>query len=193
MEKRDEEIMMDYQAGRKEAVRMIFQRYKSRILSFCLRTLGHRADAEEAASEVFLALFTSRYQFDPKTKFSTWLYRIARNQCVNQFRRRKNMTSLEFSSSNGENDSSWDIPDQNDLPREEMDRKETSVHVRSAIEKLPYEQREAIVLQHYDGLSYEEISEVMECSLDKVKILIFRAKERLRIELTSLLKENEYE
>ncbi len=76
-------------------------------------------------------------------------------------------------------------------PQDQLAVKETGDHVREAITRLSPEQREAIVLQHYEGLSYDEISKVLDCSLDKVKVLIFRAKEKLRVELAFILKEGQ--
>ncbi|HCI44776.1 MAG TPA: hypothetical protein DE315_04500, partial [Candidatus Omnitrophica bacterium] len=102
MEQPDEEVLRDYLTGNDEkAAEMIFLRYKTRLLNFCLRMLGNRADAEDVTAEVFLALFARRYAFNPAAKFSTWLYTVARNQCISQIRKRKNLVSVWFSSQRG--------------------------------------------------------------------------------------------
>jgi len=190
MEKTDEQLMHDYQSGKNEALAMIFERYKISITNFCLRLLANRADAEEAAGDCFLALLDTHYAYTPEAKFSTWLYTIARNKCISQIRKRRNLISLWFTSEESADTDSWAVPDTRDLSRDELIQKETNAAVSLALTKLPYEQREAIVLSQYNGFSYREISEILNCSVDKVKILLFRAKERLRVELASFVKED---
>ena len=190
MERTDEEIMIDYQAGDQDAMQTIFHRHKMPLLNFCLRILGNRADAEEIAGDVFLTLVTHKDTFKSQAKFSTWIYTIARNKCISHLRRRKFTWAFPSLSSPEESESpAIQIPSSDDLPHEALVRQETATHVRNAIDRLPYEQREAIVLKEYHDFSYEEISTILSCSLEKVKILIFRAKERLRIDLTSFLQE----
>lgn len=190
MQQSDEEIMRLYQSGDKDAMRHIFQRYKIRILNFCLGLLGNRSDAEEVAGNVFLALVTDKSSYDPSRTFSTWVYTIARYKCISQIRKRKSVLSLSPSSEDQDREI-WDIPDTNDQPGKNLERKEVICQVRRAISKLPSEQKEAIILRQYHELSYQQISEVLGCSLEKVKILIFRAKEQLSIELASFIKEGQ--
>lgn len=186
MERTDEELMRLYQAGDTDAMRHIFQRYKIRILNFCIGILGNRADAEEVAADVFLALVAEKKSYDPTRTFSTWAYTIARYKCISQMRKRKPILSLSYSSEDKDCEM-WDIPDTKDQPVEILEKKEIKYQVRRAISKLPSEQKEAIILRQYHGLSYQQISEVLECSLEKVKILIFRAKEQLSIELAAFI------
>jgi len=183
-----EEIMMDYHSGKDEkAAQMIFFRYKTRILNFCLRILGNRADAEDVTGDVFLKLFSKKYIYDPKAKFSTWLYTVARNSCISRIRKRKNLVSVWFSSKGSHTYQEWEIEDSRDLAGQELEKREAAKQVRRAIGKLSFEQREAVVLREYHDLSYEQISQILNCSLEKVKILIFRGRERLREELTSFI------
>lgn len=189
MERSDEQLMLEYQRGDREAINSIFQKNKSRIINFCYGLLGNRADAEEAASEVFLAVVKYKDYYDPKRTFSTWIYTVARNQCINRIRKRNKTVSLWFAVEGSDKHESWDIPDGGENSREILAENERAHHVRKAITRLPYEQREALVLKQYHGFSYAEISKILNCSLDKVKVLIFRAKERLRDELASLIGE----
>ena len=190
MQQSDEETMKQYQSGDTDAMRHIFQRYKIRILNFCFGLLGNRADAEEIAGDVFLALVADKSSYDPNRTFSTWIYSIARYKCISQIRKRK--PTLSLSSTKEDQDCEmWDIPDAKDQPRETLEKKEVKYQVRRAILKLPNEQKEAIILRQYHGLSYQQISEVLECSTEKVKILIFRAKEQLSIELASFIEEGQ--
>ena len=192
MERSDEEILADYMSGNDEkAAEMIFLRYKTRLLNFCLRMLGNRADAEDVTADVFLAVFDRKYAYAPGVKFSTWAYTVARNRCISQIRKRKNIVSVWFSSQGGQGYEQWDPVDPQDIAGRQLEKKEEAVLVRHAVKQLPYEQREAVVLREYHQLNYEEISQILNCSLEKVKVLIFRGRERLRAELSSLIKEDQ--
>ncbi len=184
MEKGDEELILAFQAGDRTALTIIFQRYKTRILNFCTQLLGNRADAEEILGEVFLALFTNAFDIDKGAKFSTWFYTIARYKCIDCLRDRKKRGVFH-----GQEWAGADLPDHQDIPSGEMIRKEIGEQVRLAIHRLPPEEREAIVLRQYHKFSYQEISRILDCSLEKVKILIFRAKEHLRVQLAVYMRE----
>ncbi|MBP9853271.1 MAG: RNA polymerase sigma factor [Candidatus Omnitrophica bacterium] len=187
MEKTDEEIMLDYQSGNREAISMIFHRYKNRILNFCVRILGNRADAEDVVHDVFVALLSSPYKQQPNAKFSTWLFTIARNRCIDKIRKTKKIFSMTFT--NKDQSTQWDVPDETDISSQNLEKKERAVFVQKAISRLDYQQREAIVLREYHQFSYDEIAKILNCSLNNVKILIFRAREKLRVELSSYIQE----
>ena len=191
MEQSDEDIMLKFQQGNDGAVTMIFERYQNPILNFCLRILGNRADAEDVTGDVFLALFSKKYSFQPQAKFSTWLYTIARNNCIDRIRKRKNIISVWFTSKEDGSTEQWDIEDKGNLSHEELANKETAHQVRLAITKLPLEQKEAIILREYNKLNYDQIAQILNCSLEKTKVLIFRGRENLREQLASFLKEGQ--
>ncbi len=184
----DEQLMLNFQAGDKGALSVIFERYKTSVFNFCLRILGNRPDAEDITGEVFLSLFSKQYSYEQKAKFSTWIYTIARNSCIDRLRKRKFNVSLWFTNKD-EEEGFWDVEDKSELQREAMADREQSRMVRKAILGLPLEQKEAIILREYQGLAYEEIAKVLGCSLGKVKVLIFRARESLRTELSSFIEE----
>lgn len=191
MSKSDEELIADFQKGDAKALEMLFEHYKRSILNYALRIVGNRADAEDVVSDVFMAVFVNkdRYQHQPKAKFSTWLFTIARNSCISKLRKKKNVFSLWMQNiQNGEYEQ-LDVPDIESMPDQLIKEKEMAVMVKKAIEKLPDTQREALVLREYQNFSYEEISQILGCSLENVKILIFRARERLRQELSSFMME----
>jgi RNA polymerase sigma-70 factor (ECF subfamily) len=183
----DEVLMLDFQAGEESLVKMIYERYKQPIFNFCLRILGNRADAEDATSEVFLSLFSKKYIFDPKAKFSTWIYTIARNSCIDKLRKKKFSVSFWFKETHEGKETFFDTADSRPNSRERLDDSERSDLIKEAIQGLPLEQKEAIVLREYQALSYEEIAVILNCSLEKTKILIFRAREHLRVKLSSLI------
>ena len=193
MQKTDEEVMISYVKGDHQAVEILFLRYKVKILNFCFRVLGNRAEAEDVAAEVFLAIFSKKYTYQPTAKFSTWLFTIARNRCIDQIRKTKHEVSLVRKNASSGQEETWDIPDSTCLSREELVKKEEAQGVRMAIAQLAEEQRCAIVLREYHQLSYEQISQILNCSLEKVKILIFRAREQLRRDLTSFIMEEDHD
>lgn len=191
MGKKDEQLMREFQTGDREAMQQLFQHNKVRIFNFCFGMLGNRADAEEVAGDVFLALIKNKYLYDPNRTFSTWIFTIARNMCLNRIRKRKQTVSLWYCSSGSDQYESWDVEDQRDQSRESLAKKERAQMVRRAIAGLPFEQREALELKQYHGFSYVEISQILNCSLEKVKILIFRAKEHLKSKLASFIREEQ--
>jgi len=182
---------MDYQLGHEDAIAALFGRYKRPIFNFAYRMLANRADAEDVTGDVFLVLFSKKYTQSPRAKFSTWLFTVARNRCIDKIRKRKNSLSMWFKRNAGDDYEEWDVVDNQDIPREEMERKEIRKVVRKSIDSLPANLKEALILREYQKLSYGEISQVLDCSLENVKVLIYRARERLKVELSSFIEGEE--
>ncbi len=188
--RKDKEIMMEYKSGDINALEEIFQRYKRPMLNYAFKLLNNYADAEDVVGEVFYVLTAQKDAYQPQAKFSTWLYTIAHNLCIDRIRKNKKIFPLWFKKNKTDKDyEELDIPDTKFLPNTPAEEKDTSFFVKRSLEKLPLEQKEAIVLREYHGLNYEDIGKVLNCSLEKVKILIFRARERLRKELLPLMEE----
>ncbi len=187
MEHSDEELLRAYNSGDPKAFEGLFLRHKAKVFNFSLRLVNSRADAEDVTSEVFLALFNKRFKDEGKAKLTTWLFTVARNACLTRLRSAKHTVSLWFKNDK-DADEQWDIPDQRDSAAEVLSQREQARKVRSAITRLPVEQREAIILREYFQKDYAEISKILGCSLDKVKVLIFRAREGLRKDLLKGMK-----
>ena len=190
MEKSDETLMREHQQGNPAALEELFGRYKLKLFNFAYRILSDRAEAEDVTAELFLTLITKAGSYEPRAKFSTWVYAVVRNGCVSKIRRRR---SLVFFSQRPEKEEGeegqWEPVGGEPGPDEQAERKDRAGWVQSALKNLPLPQREAIVLREYQGLSYAEIGEVLHCSLDNVKVMIFRARESLRKELAPILEE----
>lgn len=188
MEPSDEELMTGYQEGNKEKLEAIFMRYQKRIFNFALRYLGNRADAEDVTAEIFLVLLERKDSYRTgQAKFSTWLYTVARNACISRTRRRQNIFSLSWGKPN-EPEGEWEIPDPN-TPAETLQQQEIANQIQNAVQGLPVSQKETLILREYHGLSYDQISKITGHSLENVKVLIFRAREQLRQDLGSFLRE----
>ena len=188
--RQDEELIADYQTGNEEALKMLFERYKKPIFNFALRMLGNRADAEDVTSEVFITLVTKKDAYKPTAKFSTWIFTVTRNASISKLRKRKKSFTMWFQKEDSKDYEQWEVPD-NRLPSDNIVKNETKLQLSRAISNLPPEQREAIILREYHQMSYDQIKEIMNCSLDKVKILIYRAREQLRNELPSIISEED--
>lgn len=181
MEQADEQLIQAFQSGNKNALEILYARYKARILNFSFRMLNSRSDAEDVTANVFLALFSGKYRPGHQAKFSTWLFTIARNRCLDVIRSRKRETVTDH----------WEREGGAKNARENLTESEHEMKIREAIQQLPDGQREAIILRAYHSLSYNEIAKVLGCSVDNVKVLIFRARQSLRQELASFLKEEQ--
>lgn len=188
--RKDEEIMMEYRAGSMVALEEIFQRYKKPILNYAFKLLSSFADAEDVVGEVFYILTSRKDSYEPVAKFSTWIYTIAHNVAIDRIRRRRKIFFFwQKRDKDGNSYEELDMPDTRFMPDSSAQENDISIYVKKAIDKLPFNLKEAIVLRQYHNLSYDEIAAVLNCSLSKVKILIFRAKECLRKELLPYMEE----
>jgi len=176
----DEDLIRLYDEANEEALSVIFKRHKEGLFNFALRFVGNRADAEDAVSHAFTMVCEKRYINKPGASFKTWIYTVARNICLTKIRSKKRFFPLWSHKNDSEHEEAIDVIDPNIIARDQLDQKELSVIVQKAISKLPEEQKEALILREYQGFTYEEIAKVLNCSLDKVKILIFRARQQLK-------------
>lgn len=181
----DEQLITEFYAGQESCFDAIFDRYKRKIFNFCLRILDNRADAEDVTSEVFWMMYDKKGSYQEKSKFSTWIFTVARNACLTKIRKQKPMFSLWFKSE--DEDKQWEVPDTADLTDVSLMKEETKLQVLEAIAKLKQDQKEALVLREFHGFSYTEIADVLDCSLEKVKILIYRARVNLKAILPNIL------
>jgi RNA polymerase sigma-70 factor (ECF subfamily) len=174
----DDSLIREFISGREEAFSEILGRYKNLVLNVAYRFLRNRTEAEDVAQDVFLKIYRSARTYEPKAKFSTWVYKITANVCLNRLRNEKNAAKSV----------SYDHQDQADMgsspgcfsPSEELERNERLTVVHDALHCLPANQRLAIVLKRYEGLSYREIAEIIGCSPAAVDSLLQRANGKLR-------------
>src|ERR1051326_8836414 len=156
----DEALVQQFQAGAEEAFDELVERHRRRVYGLACRLVGPR-EAEDLAQEVFLAAYRSLGSFRGESTFATWLYRVGIHLCSHHLRRRRlETTELEEEEPDGRRDRD---PEQSALRGELRDR------VRAAIDALPYKLRLVIVLRDLQGLSYEEIAEVVRCPIGTVR------------------------
>ncbi len=167
-----------------QAFEELISPYQKKVLNLAYRMLGNVSDAEDAAQEIFIKVFRSLYSFNEQSAFSTWLYKVATNVCLDILRKRKRQNGGALISINrySSQDDEYELPIEDGAPSpyEEAQKKEAMRALKSALDLLSEEQRAVIVMRDINGLSYEEIADVMECSLGTIKSRINRSRLALR-------------
>jgi RNA polymerase sigma-70 factor (ECF subfamily) len=174
---KDKRLLERIKAGDEAVFTELFEVHHAAVFNLCFRMLGDLQETEDITQEVFFKAFLKLKKFRGESEFSTWLYRIAVNLCLNHQRRKryKKILSLDFLIEKGNQQAGG----QGKGPLEELTRKEEKLLIKKSIDSLTKNQRIAVILNHYEGLPYREISEVMGLSVSSVRSLIYRAKQRL--------------
>ena len=164
-----------------QAFELLVERYAGRILNLAHRMVGDAMQAEDLMQDTFLSAWRNLPQFRAEARFSTWLYRIATNKCTDWLRSHRKRDEIR--------DGEEDGPDLNNLvvdptnPEQELSRKQVAQSLEQALQDLPVLYREPFVLKHVEGLSYEEISEILNAGPDALKMRVYKARVRLRAQL----------
>lgn len=167
--------------GQEELFPVLVARYETRLFRFIRRYTGDSEDARDVTQEVFLKVYSALDDFDPRYKFSTWLFRIGGNAAIDHIRRRKARPASLYLPPNEDGEvPQVDLPDTRPDPLEDLSRARLRQELDAAIDRLPADYRELISLRHYGELPYEEIAELKEMPLGTVKNKLFRARQALR-------------
>lgn len=190
----DLQLMARVKAGDDEAFNELMQRNEKAVVNLVYRFTGNREIADDIAQEVFLRIYRASGRFEPKAKFFTFLYRVTLNLCRNYGAKAKRRQTTSLNAVRAGQDG--DIPvrepvDEIGSAEDQVARLELSAVVREAVESLPDQQREAVELQRFQGLAYEEIAEVLNLSVSAVKSRIHRAKLNLKEKLAPYLERGE--
>lgn len=184
----DRALMRLVATGDRAAFRLLVESHQHRVVGTIAKMLGDGRDAEDLAQNVFIRVWNSAARYEPRAKFTTWLYTITRNLVFNEIRRRERAKADSLDARmevTGDTlmDSSMMQADESMLQAELEDA------VQTAMASLPEAQRMAVFLRRYEDLSYEEIATVMDLSVSSVKSLLFRARAELKNQLTRYLNE----
>lgn len=191
----DAALMLRVKKGDTAAFTTLVEKYKQPVMNLAYRSLHDLTEAEDLAQNVFVQVFKSAARYETTAKFSTWLFTIARNLCLNEIRRRARHPAESLDAPH---------PEQEEQPKHQIeDRKQTAPpqkllegelvqKVEEAIQALPENQRTALLLCRQDELSYEEIAEVLGCSVSATKSLIHRGRETLKARLKPYLRTGEW-
>ncbi|MGL4738106.1 MAG: RNA polymerase sigma factor [Cellulosilyticaceae bacterium] len=170
------------QAGDMKAFEDLITTYEKKIYGICLRMMGNEQDAYDAAQEVCVKIWRQLGSFEGHSKFSTWVYRIATNQCLDHLRKRKNKDEISLFQTNAHTDEEWmiDVPSTELTIEEQMDQKALGEVIQLGLNELKVEYKEMIVLRDVMGNSYEEISRILDVSVGTVKSRLSRARGALK-------------
>lgn len=177
----DRALIVRAKGGDEKAFRTLLKRYERSVYSICLRMASNREEALDLAQEAFIKVFSTLDKYDPAFAFSSWLYKITSNLCIDFLRKRRIETVAMDEPVRGEKgDYIRQYQSPMDNPEALALRKERSSLVVDAIGQLPPHYRIILLLRHQEALSYEEIASVLGIPLGTVKARIHRAREMLK-------------
>jgi RNA polymerase sigma-70 factor (ECF subfamily) len=165
--------------GEQDAYKRLMRKYQSAIYHLIVRMIGYQPEADDLTQEAFIKAFGSLASFNDEFAFSTWLYKIATNNCIDFLRKRKLKTFSIDKPVDREGEQHYEIPDSTYRPDRHLLASQRTRAIQSAIDRLPEKYRIVIVMRHQQEKSYEEIAEELGLPLGTVKAHIFRAREML--------------
>ncbi|MBV7270544.1 RNA polymerase sigma factor [Winogradskyella luteola] len=173
----DENILIDaINNGDTRAYAQLVDRYKDLVYTLALRMLKHKEEAEEVAQDTFIKVFKSLHKFKGDSKFSTWIYRVAYNTCLDNIKKNKkylnNVAIDEFT---------FNKLDTIDNALDHIIKEEKSVLIKNCIDKLPEDSSVILTLFYFEELSLDEISKIINIEANTVKVKLFRARKKLAV------------
>lgn len=181
----EKELVQRSRNGDTAAFEELIQSYEKRIFNIALRMTGNREDSSDIAQEVCIKIFKSISKFKEDASFSTWVYRITSNVCIDEMRKRKNnVVPLIFAGEDGE----MEIPvaSQDKLPEEIAESNEMSRLIKTCISQLAPEHKTIVVFRDIYDYTYEEISKILNISIGTVKSRLNRARNILKTKIKSM-------
>jgi RNA polymerase sigma-70 factor (ECF subfamily) len=175
----DADLIDACRRGDAEAFRVLFETYKTRVYSIAVHFTGDEAAAKDVTQQVFLKLVTSLHQYRSDAAFSTWLFRLVANACVDEHRRQRRFVPFEPNEADEWADASASADD-------DLITRETAESVRRAVAALRPKLRIAILLRYFEGLTYDEIAEALGCSKGTVASRLNRGHAALASKLAHL-------
>ena len=181
----DESLVRAVLSGDRERFELLVERYQTRLVNYLYRMVRNLEEAHDLTQEVFIRVYQALDRYDSQYRFSTWLFRVAQNAAIDVIRKRRiQLVPLTRRADEG-SDATVDLelPDGQPSALESLQGRELDASIRAAIDTLPWEYRELILLRHYGELAYEEIAEVKAMPLGTVKNKLFRARQMLKQQL----------
>ncbi len=178
----DVAVLEEVAAGNIDAYGKIVERYRGRLYNFVYRFVGERETAEDIVQDTFLRAFRKREEYRAIANFSTWLFTIAGNLAKSELRRRKRWRLFSLHRDD-ESDTGFELPDESYRPDTMAESTIADVQIQQAIQTLPENYRQVILLRDVEGLSYQEISEIVSCPVGTVKSRVNRARLKLQQKL----------
>jgi len=163
----DNELMEDVRDGRVEKLAVLFERYQTMLYNFFLRLTGNRAASEDLVQDVFMRVLKYRAGYVGESRFNVWLFQIARNAHVDYLRKRKGELPID--------EQFVETPGREPLPEAAYEAGQEAELVRRALDRLPVQKREILVLFRFQDLKLREIAELLGCQVGTVKAQVHRA------------------
>src|SRR5213080_2362070 len=179
----DVALMLRLQAGDEAAFQDLFRKFSPRVLQFARRFVGSDAQAEELSQDVFVQVFRFRHRYRPQSRFSTWLFTIATNLCLNEVRRPERHLRVDlWNRRDGEERAEGPpLPDPTAVtPEQGAAARQLERRLEVLVAELPAKQRAALLLSRMDGLAYRDVAEALGSTEGAVKALLFRATQTLK-------------
>jgi RNA polymerase sigma factor (sigma-70 family) len=176
----DFDLVQSALEGDEDAFARLMAKYKDTIYFMLLKMVNNRSDAEDLTLEAFGKAFKNLYQYSPNYAFSTWLFKIASNNCIDFLRKKKGISiTIEANGENNEADSPAKIRSKENNPEESLIKKQQAVMMRNIVRKLKPRYQTLVEYRYFRELSYEEIASELKLPLGTVKAQLFRAREML--------------
>jgi RNA polymerase sigma-70 factor (ECF subfamily) len=186
----DEELVAAVLRGERERFGALVERYQGRLVNYLYRLLRSVEDAHELSQEVFIKVYQALDRYDPRYRFSTWIFRVAQNAAIDEIRKRRvRLVSFEGREDDEGEAREWEPESPGRDPYGELRNAERGGAIQQAIDKLPWEYRELIVLRHFGELSYDDIASLKAMPLGTVKNKLFRGRQMLKEELADYLQD----
>ena len=178
----DAELLQAVLDGDATAYRGLVEKYQGRVYAMVYGMLRNREDARDITQEAFVKAYKNLKSFRLESSFYTWLYRIAMNLAIDFTRKRKRQGTTSFDEAVASRDQDGGISEvhHGDSPSKKLERKQVYKQIMDALEKLPADQKQVILLRELEGLSYREISEVMDIPEGTVMSRLFYARKKLQ-------------
>ena len=183
----DEQLMSLFQGGDENAYIELVNRYKDKLINFIFNYLGDLESSEDVVQDTMIKLYQKKHYYKEIAKFSTWLYTIAKNLANTELRKRKQRKTTLLSRFS-KDDKTYELPSNDPEPGQEIQTDIVNKIIRDAIDQLSEKFKIVIVLRDIQGLSYEDISEIINVPIGTVKSRINRARLQLQVELKHLKK-----
>ena len=180
----DSALMKLVQAGESAQLATLFERYHLGLFRYLLSLTRNRTLSEDLVQEVFFRVLKYARSYDPSLSFPVWLYGMARNACFDALHKgRAEMTGSEME----------DIKSSAPMPEEALARKQDVSFLQEALQQLPEEKREVLILSRFHNMRYEEIARILKCEIGTVKVRVYRALKELREKFCELRGEKVYD
>ena len=175
----ENEIIRSVLRGNVNDFEKLVTAYEKNVYNIALRMVGDPEDAADMTQETFIKAYRALSSFRGDSKFSSWLYRIASNVCLDFLRSRSRHPQVSLSTVDEDDRATFELPDMRQNPEEQLMKKLGMEAVRRGLEQLPEQQRQILVLRELGGLSYAELAQTLGLEEGTVKSRIFRARKRL--------------